>query len=462
MSDKIIPEDELEDFQLRADEAIDNLFVEDSIFDDKSKEDTPVKETGGFWEHDTDYPKTENQAASKSEDIPFISDISLNDRLERLQEYILSLDWEVTTKNIFKLMNELKIIKKLTSDNHNIKTIIVMAIGVLDYIKEVKTSAKPVALQFIHKASDSLVTLGKDEKLSPKDISVIMMNIMSSYTKLPLDVKKYSKIVIKKKAKQAVIPQQAVNAPPREVPVVESMGENLAVKLLMEKIERIEADFKKIEQEQGNALKSMQESLDAIHERLKILEENTQGKILPENQRGTNSTDDTISMAELSKPFSQPLPFNTVSLLTIDNEKFAVESSLVANTFQISSKKAAKLRAAKTLHISDFVSFWESLSKGMRGELLQFDKQVLKMLPFKNITLKGIMKTVPPTESLTKVVILSKGNYHGVIFITEIKEEMHFEYDSYKNIAGITGIMGSIQINNEDHPIKLIDLVALA
>lgn len=465
MSDKIIQEDELEDFQLSADEAIDNLFVEDEIFDDKDKKDAPAEKTGGFWDHNTDSPEKEDHVAKESEDSPFMGDIDLNDRLARLQEYILSLDWEVSTTNIFKLMNEFKIIKKLTSDNRNINTIIVMAIGILDYIKDVKTSAKPVALQFIHQASDSLVTLGKKNNLTPKDIKNLMVKLINSYTKLPLDVKKYSKIVIKKKAKQTTAPKQAVQPPPPATgtSVAESHGENIAVKLLMEKVERVEVDFKRIEQEHGNTLKSIQENINAISKRLKKLEGKPLQKIsYDEGQPKVDSTDETISMAELSEPTSQPISFNTVSLLIIDDEKFAVESDLIANIYQIPSKKTKKIRAAKTLHFSDFVSFLGSFSKGMRGELLQFDKQVLKLLPLKNITLKGIISATPPTELLTKAVILSKGNYHGVIFITEIKENIRFKPNSYKSIAGVTGVMGAIQLEGEKEPVRLLDLIALA
>ncbi len=339
MSDKIIQEDELEDFQLSADEAIDNLFVEDGIFDDESKEDTPVEKTGGFWDHDTDSPEKEDQAANKSKGLPFVGDMSLNDRLARLQEYILSLDWEVTTTNIFKLMNEFKIIKKLTSDDRNINTIIVMAIGILDYIKDVKTSAKPVALQFIHQASESLVTLGKDDKLSPKDIKTLMVKIISSYTKLPLDVKKYSKIIIKKKAKQATVSQQTVQSPSAEIPVAESRGEGLAVKLLMEKIERIEVDFKKIEQEQGNTLKGMQENMDAISERLKILEENTPEKISYESQPEINSTDETISMAELSEPLSRPYHLTQYPCLLLTMKNLQLNLILLLIFFKYLTKK---------------------------------------------------------------------------------------------------------------------------
>ncbi len=126
------------------------------------------------------------------------------DPLEVLQESLLSLDWEVSPKNIVEFEQRVRQIGQRHPDNRNVATVVQMVAAVCKYLVARGESANALGVQFPSAAVRTLELLLAEPATPPQDCRAAVARLHEKYRLLQAEARRRS--------------EEAVQAPTRERP----------------------------------------------------------------------------------------------------------------------------------------------------------------------------------------------------------------------------------------------------
>ena len=162
-----------------------------------------------------------------------------------------------------------------------------------------------------------------------------------------------------------------------------------------------------------------------------------------------------IALEEIAPEQAEPATIQAdVCSYHMSGRRFAVLSSHVVKTVQVSSKKANKIRDRGYATLADFRPFLRSVKTGVMGNWTDLSAQRLKSLQFLPLPYRMLRAPTPPSIAGTAILV-SNGESHGIIFAES--EGVKCGQETIKGVEGQKGIMGAIGLGSA-LPVEVLNI----
>lgn len=127
--------------------------------------------------------------------------------------------------------------------------------------------------------------------------------------------------------------------------------------------------------------------------------------------------------------------------MLIGGKPIAIEESCIALIRSLPEKKRKNYLKTNHIPLKNLSRFMQSLSREMTGELSTIKDSKLKKLNLPLMVPSGIGLLKVPDEKATNLIVVSHGQWHGVIFCSEVADKpasiIKFKKAKNGDIAGI-------------------------
>ena len=321
--------------------------------------------------------------------------LSIDESLQKLKAEILSQDWRLTPRRIEPLEEAFGCLKQRFKTRKNVLAILTMADSVLQHLKKREDDPPPAFIDFLKEAMAHVVNIYEDGRFDPEREEGLFKRVYSQFTVLKQLVQE---------GKKAGATGSAATPPPGETPPAPDGHDT-------------------------------EEILPAIEATTPMTPLPAAASLQP-----TASTDIVGKGPKIYAPPAgtafRPIAIGEVCL--------AIEEEAIAF---ISTLRPGKRKAyIKTSHIplKDFAPLFGSLAKLLHGPLAAIKSSKLKKLELPLMTPQGLGLPAIPDENARFLLIVSSGQWHGVLLCSEVQEELRLLNTFHKakngDIAG-TGFM---------------------
>lgn len=147
-----------------------------------------------------------------------------------------------------------------------------------------------------------------------------------------------------------------------------------------------------------------------------------------------------------------------IRLLSCGSRSMAVPEGNIAAIKELHGKQPAKYSKQGSVPLRDLGRFWSDLSDEFNGPLADYSSSFLKKMSLPVMVPKGIGFSELPDTGASFLVVLSSGNWHGVVLASFVEEQpiLLGNFDLGRN----GDVAGQIERTNLD-AILLIDVVSL-
>ena len=129
-----------------------------------------------------------------------------------------------------------------------------------------------------------------------------------------------------------------------------------------------------------------------------------------------------------------------IRVLSVGNREMAVPEEYIAAVKEINDRQSAKCLQQASVRLKDLAGFWADLTEEFVGPLSRYDRGVLKKMILPVMIPKGIGLSELPDSEARSLVVLSAGNWHGVILCSQVHEQPillgHFSVARNGDVAG--------------------------
>ncbi len=422
-----------------------------------------------------DLKKIEEEAFSVIDELFSEAPSETDPRILRLEESILSLDWEFSDKDLSNLRKTIEELKNVYEDKFN-NILLAMMGSITKFLTISKELAPPDTLNVLGKIAKTFkeintTTLPEREKRQKvKEVYTLFIQLRDKIPRMKKAVKSETREIkpkgpveehpLTETPRIQPQPPQATAPLPPSVTVPEeltnrietgfSMLERLIQSLndtLENKAEQTTSQIQHLNAQISNFLKQIEEinarfvvmetfksEFDLLKKKITELEnifiqqkeaalerkvepepieERPQIKEAPLESELKTEVPEKAETKEL--PVSETWPY--VLVFTLEEKLIALPLDNIANIYPVSPKKAKSLIQKKSILLKEFKSFWRKLSKNMKGELKNLKENDLKNLEVP--VLKLSWKQTEDTVYNTAVLLQYNGKY-GILFLNKM------------------------------------------
>jgi hypothetical protein len=297
--------------------------------------------------------------------------LSLDESIQKLKTEILSQDWSLSPRKIEPLQAAFTCLKNRFSTRKNALAIMTMAESILLYAQKRQDKVPPEFIDFLKETMAHVVNMYEDGKLDPEKDAEVFKRVYGKFAKLKEKVA----------AEKGASPRAAGQTP--ESPAdLESWAEPASLE--------------------------------------DTAPEPAQAKA------GQTPAAKVSGPAAAKTPRAKPLPIQAGAMLraiTIGKLSLAIAEKHIALIKPLSPKKRKKYIQSSQIPLKDLGGWFSSLSGQMQGSLALLKNNKLKKLVLPLMIPRGIGLTDIPDEEATLLVVVSSGNWHGVILCRRLEQE---------------------------------------
>ncbi|MBU0481683.1 MAG: hypothetical protein KKG47_11340 [Proteobacteria bacterium] len=147
-----------------------------------------------------------------------------------------------------------------------------------------------------------------------------------------------------------------------------------------------------------------------------------------------------------------------IRIFTIGDREMGVSEANVAAVKDISEREATRCQQRAGVCLKDFGGFWTNLATLFNGPLAEYNNRLLRKMTLPVMVPKGIGLSQLPDSGARFLVVLSSGNWHGVILCSQVHEQPILLGSFTPSRNG--DVSGLIERSNVDD-ILLIDVISL-
>ena len=297
--------------------------------------------------------------------------LSLDESIQKLKTEILSQDWSLSPRKIEPLQAAFTCLKNRFNTRKNTLAILTMADSVLLYAQKRQDQVPPEFIDFLKETMAHVVNMYEDGKFDPDRDAEVFKRVYGKFTKLK------EKVAAEKDA----APKPAGHA-------AESS----------------------IDLESWEAPVSLE---DTTPDLVQATAERTPAARVP----GQSAT----KIAE-----AKPLPIQPGAMirsLTIGKLSLAIAEEHIALIKPLSPKKKNIYIQSSQIPLKDLGGWFRGLARQMKGPLALLKNGKLKKLILPLMIPRGIGLTDIPDEEAAMLVVVSNGNWHGVILCRSLEQE---------------------------------------
>jgi len=260
-----------------------------------------------------------------------------------LKENILSLEWEISPQNIERFLEAISPVQEHLVDNPSALKSVSMMVSVLNYIRRIGRSALPLSIQVLQNGVDFLgMVLLPEEHVDAEKRKEFLATFVDHYRVLKFQIEQQRDKTQRPKA-TAVTARLAIS--PEIAEYIKGVVDD-AVSSLVETT--VEAEIRKLKQE--------------------IVDMLAHG--------GGSET------APGAAGIPQETAAEEVLTVTLGDRHFDIPKALVANVYSPSPRKLTKVLETRRFRISELISLFGSVTKGLLGPLALVPVNDLKNLSF--------------------------------------------------------------------------------
>ena len=329
--------------------------------------------------------------------------LSLEDSILRLKAEIIAQDWRLSPKRAEQLESAFRSLLDHFKDRKATHAMLVMAANVLGYIKN-RGASPPETIDFLKEAMAHIVSLHEDLADDPVKEEEIFQSLFARFTFLK------EKIQHKSAGKPGQTPTvQPESEPSQEIPTSSAqesawpVDEAAALHQLIDEFKNSLACSGK----GGKALNRLLEGWLDSPAVMAILQSD------PGPERGVP--------LRAEQHIVTPCPPTKVRALTISGLTVAIQSSVIAMVRPVSPAKATAYLQNAVVPLGDFSGFFRKLSGLFSGSLALVKEQTLKELNLPIIIPQGNEFPEAPSSEFKTLVVISNGNWHGVLACDDIR-----------------------------------------
>jgi len=297
--------------------------------------------------------------------------LSLDESIQKLKTEILSQDWSLSPRKIEPLQAAFTCLKNRFSTRKNALAILTMAESILLYAQKRQEQIPPEFIDFLKETMAHVVNMYEDGKLDPERDAEVFKRVYGKFTKL-------KEKVAAEKGESA----KAAGQTPESPVDLESWAEPASLK-------------------------------DAAPERAQV-----------KTERAPAARVSGQSAAKTAE--AKPLPIQPGAMLravTIGKLPLALAEEHIALIKPLSPKKKKIYIQSSQIPLKDLGSWFRGLSGQMKGPLALLKNSKLKKLILPLMIPRGIGLTDIPDDEATMLVVVSNGNWHGVILCRSLEQE---------------------------------------
>ena len=422
-----------------------------------------------------DLKKIEEEAFSVIDELFSEAPSETDPRILRLEESILSLDWEFSDKDLSNLRKTIEELKNVYEDKFN-NILLAMMGSITKFLTISKELAPPDTLNVLGKIAKTFKEINtttlpeREKKQKVKEVYTLFIQLRDKIPRMKKAVKSETREIkpkgpveerpltetpgIQPQPPQATAPLPPSVTVPEELTnrietgfsmlerLIQSLNDTLENKAeqttsqiqhlnaqisdFLKQIEEINARFvvmetfksefdllkKKITELENIFIQQKEAALERKVEPEPI-EERPQIKEAPLESELKTEVPEKAETKEL--PVSETWPY--VLVFTLEEKLIALPLDNIANIYPVSPKKAKSLIQKKSILLKEFKSFWRKLSKNMKGELKNLKENDLKNLEVP--VLKLSWKQTEDTVYNTAVLLQYNGKY-GILFLNKM------------------------------------------
>lgn len=297
--------------------------------------------------------------------------LSLDESIQKLKTEILSQDWSLSPRKIEPLQAAFTCLKNRFSTRKNALAILSMADSVLLYAQKKQKQVPPECIDFLKETMAHVVNMYEDGKLDPDRDAEVFKRVYGKFVKLKEKVA----------AEKSGVPKTSEPTP--------------------------------------------EDSADLAPWEVSVSLEDT----APDHAQNTSGQAPVAKATGHAAPKTaeaKPLPIQPGAMLrpiTIGKQGLAIAEEHIALIKPLSPKRRKKYIKSSQIPLKDLGSWFRRLSSQMKGPLALLKNGKLKKLILPLMVPRGMGLSDIPDEEASTLVVVSNGNWHGVIFCRHLAQE---------------------------------------
>jgi hypothetical protein len=406
--------------------------------------------------------------------------LSIEEAIQRIKAEIIAPDWRLSAKRIESLAAAFTCLQERFDNRKRLRNIITMAGNVLQYIKVKGDNSPPDSVDFLKEAMADIVNLYEEGGDDPEREERVFKKVLAHFQQLKEGIKSH-----KIRRQSVYSPEDAGPGSEEEVAAARTMaflqevsqGEKEEVRLPEEDEAESPPDGRPPEVK--GLIAELQESLQRAEEVGATLRQilgvalNGRGGKAPDYPRAGQS-----AAASLSEPVEDLLPRTTEPLLQRQHEQpvehcqpalvqeiFLGEHPVALPADGVSLIRPLAVAAREKylregqVALRDFHGLFQGLARQFHGVLASASDRKLKKIALPVIYLQSFGISEPSDEQATTLLVLSHGQWHGVLFCTDVNKELHTMVKFRKAPNGDIAGLGYLEDGRELPVVNLADFL---
>ncbi len=310
--------------------------------------------------------------------------LSIDESLQKLKAEILAQDWRLPPKRIEPLEQAFACLKQRFKSRKHVLAILTMADSVLIHLKKQEGDPLPQCLDFLKEAMAHVVSIHEDGKFNPESEEALFKRVYSQFTLL--------KQLVQKEKQCSGLDEATLEQHPQPAATSES-GAALTATL---------------------------------------------------NRSAAAANTSPAERPAKAPQIYAPPPGTSYRCITLGELTIGIEEEALAFISTLSPKRYKAYTKTSHIPLKDFSPFFGSLARQFHGPLAAIKSGKLKKLELPLMIPQGVGLPTIPDENAQFLLVISCGQWHGVIFASHVSEELRllrtFTRGRNGDIAG-NGIM---------------------
>jgi hypothetical protein len=383
--------------------------------------------------------------------------LSVEKAVQRLKAEIIAPDWRLSARRVEALKAAFATLGAHFHDRQGVKAILVMAANVLQYIEARGAKSLPDAIDLLKEAMAGIVTLHEESLPDPEREEAILHRVHSRFQKLKNKIRSQKmnagpaaasgrRPVTGVTAVEPENPLPAAGLPEegeKEHPVAGNQRQEAA--RLMAELQDLLLRAEKV----GSALRQLLEAAQATA---------VSGWLAAESPPLAIPPDGPVAAAAARPPEEPPgkeCPPTTLREIVIGEQPFAIPEEGVALIRPLTAAARQKYLRDRQVPLRDFQRMFHGLSRQFRGVFATVDDRKLKEMVLPVIIPRAFGSPESPDEQAATLLVLSHGNWHGVLLCTAVPDDLRTMLRFQEIISGDLGGIGFLENGGE---LPVIDL----
>lgn len=376
--------------------------------------------------------------------------LSIDESIQRLKAEIIAQDWSLSPKRIELLDSAFSCLKQRFKTRKGIHAILVMAGSALNYIKKRKENSLPDTIDFLKEAMAHVVNLYEESNFDPASEEKIFQTVYSRFSTLKTKVGEGKKrstepentpasapLPEKAEVEEATIDQTVANeTESARIPVLETLITSFK---LPDAFLENKGDVEKLIRELKTSLERVDGLGITIRQLLKELQAVKKAKsTCPQDEEKHDQEDPSDGWEGWDISLS---PTDEFRQIVIGGTVVAISEENVSLISPVDPARIENYLKTSNVPLKNFGGFMKKLSTRFKGSLSTVTDRKLKKLSFPLMIPRcpGLPDT--PDKTATSLVVVSNGQWHGVILCRDVHAEpktmVNFRKERNGDIFGI-------------------------